>query len=78
MFYKRHTGDHHSFFVAGQMRYEQARDWRVILFPAWLGGGFSLGAPPARSPLGLLNDNPPPPFAATLLLGYLSYEIFHA
>lgn len=23
MFYKRHTGDHHSFFVAGQMRYEQ-------------------------------------------------------
>lgn len=78
MFYKRHTGDHHSFFVAGQMRYEQARDWRVILFPAWLVVVFSLGALLAWSLLGLLNDNLAALFAATLLLGYLSYEIFHA
>ncbi|MBG6634913.1 SRPBCC family protein [Pseudomonas aeruginosa] len=78
MFYKRHTGDHHSFFVAGQMRYEQARDWRVILFPAWLVVVFSLGALLAWSLLGLLNDNLAALFAATLLLGCLSYEIFHA
>lgn len=78
MFYKRHTGDHHSFFVAGQMRYEQARDWRVILFPAWLVVVFSLGALLAWSLLGLLNDNLAALFAATLLLGYLSYEIFHS
>ena len=36
LFYKRHTGDHHSFFVEALMPYETARDWRVILFPAWL------------------------------------------
>ena len=36
LFYKRHTGDHHSFFVEDRMRYEGSRDWRVILFPAWL------------------------------------------
>lgn len=65
MFYKRHTGDHHSFFVAGQMRYEQARDWRVILFPAWLVVVFSLGALLAWSLLGLLNDNLAALFAAT-------------
>ena len=34
LFYKRHTGDHHSFFVETLMPYETARDWRVILFPA--------------------------------------------
>ena len=38
LFYKRHTGDHHSFFVETLMPYETARDWRVILFPAWLIG----------------------------------------
>lgn len=33
LFYKRHTGDHHSFFVEDQMPYDFAKDWRVILFP---------------------------------------------
>ena len=36
MFYARHAGDHHSFFTPGHMTYDSARDWRVILFPAWL------------------------------------------
>lgn len=49
-----------------------------ILFPAWLVVVFSLGALLAWSLLGLLNDNLAALFAATLLLGYLSYEIFHA
>lgn len=36
LFYARHAGDHHSFFAPGYMTYDSARDWRVILFPAWL------------------------------------------
>lgn len=36
MFYARHAGDHHSFFTPGHMTCDSARDWRVILFPAWL------------------------------------------
>ncbi|MGH8405913.1 MAG: hypothetical protein ACRESL_10535, partial [Pseudomonas sp.] len=36
LFYARHTGDHHSFFTPAHMTYDSPRDWRVILFPAWL------------------------------------------
>jgi hypothetical protein len=78
LFYKRHTGDHHSFFVAGQMRYEQPRDWRVILFPAWLIVLFSLALLPVWWLLAQFNGNVAGLFAGTLLLGYLSYEVFHA
>lgn len=78
MFYKRHTGDHHSFFVEGKMRYEQARDWRVIFFPAWLIVIFSVAAFGAWWVLGLVNSNVAALFALTLLAGYLSYEVFHS
>lgn len=80
LFYKRHTGDHHSFFVAEKMRYEEMRDWRVILFPAWLIVLYSLFlALPSFWILSLLvNSNVGGIFAATLLAGYLSYEFFHA
>ncbi len=78
LFYKRHTGDHHSFFVAGQMQYEQARDWRVILFPALLVVLYSLGQLAAWALLSRLNGHVAALFAATMMLGYLSYEIFHA
>ena len=78
MFYQRHTGDHHSFFAEGQMRYEFARDWRVILFPAWLivlySGGMLLG----WWLIGMINANVAALFVATLLSGYLTYEILHA
>ena len=77
-FYQRHTGDHHSFFADDQMRYEFAKDWRVILFPAWLIVVYSIGALLAWSIIGLVNANVAALFAATLLGGYLSYEIFHA
>ena len=43
MFYARHTGDHHSFFVETAMPFESTRDWRVVLFPAWLIYVFLLG-----------------------------------
>ncbi|WP_271407845.1 sterol desaturase/SRPBCC family protein [Pseudomonas sp. Q1-7] len=78
MFYKRHTGDHHSFFVAGRMTWESARDWRVILFPAWLIVLYSIGLFAAWWLLSLANGNVAALFSATLLAGYLSYEVFHA
>lgn len=36
LFYSRHTGDHHSFFTEVAMPFESTRDWRVVLFPAYL------------------------------------------
>ncbi|REH40271.1 hypothetical protein DFR26_0470 [Paraperlucidibaca baekdonensis] len=36
LFYQRHTGDHHSFFTQANMQWQNPRDWRVVLFPAWL------------------------------------------
>ncbi len=78
MFYKRHTGDHHSFFVAGKMTWESARDWRVILFPAWLIVFYSVGLFAAWWLLSLMNSNVAALFSTTLLAGYLSYEVFHA
>lgn len=77
-FYKRHTGDHHSFFADGQMRYEFARDWRVILFPAWLIVLYSTGALLAWLSLAELNENVAALFSSTLVAGYLGYEILHA
>ncbi len=80
MFYRRHTGDHHSFFVETKMTFEQMRDWRVIFFPAWLIVLFSIGiAAPAYLAVGhVLGTDAGALFAATLLAGYLTYEIFHA
>lgn len=79
LFYKRHTGDHHSFFVESKMRFEQARDWRVILFPAWLIVLYSaIGIASAYLILVQFDRNAAALFSATLLAGYLSYEIFHA
>lgn len=78
LFYKRHTGDHHSFFVSTRMVYDQARDWRVILFPAWLIVLYSLALLAAWWLLSWLNGNVAALFSATLLAGYLTYEVFHA
>jgi Fatty acid hydroxylase superfamily len=79
MFYARHTGDHHSFFAPGAMTYDSVRDWRVILFPAWLIVVHSLClALPAWWLLKHWNENVAALFAGCMILGYLSYEIFHA
>ncbi|MGE8310895.1 SRPBCC family protein [Pseudomonas protegens] len=79
MFYARHTGDHHSFFAPGLMAYEGYRDWRVILFPAWLIVVHSLlFALPLWALLRLWNGNVAALFASCTLLGYLAYEVFHA
>lgn len=79
LFYKRHTGDHHSFFVETRMPYEQARDWRVILFPPWLIVLYSVFLTlPAWWLLSLVNPDVAALFCATLLCGYLMYEVFHS
>lgn len=78
LFYKRHTGDHHSFFVEGRMRYESARDWRVILFPAWLIVLYSLPLFAAWWLLAHFDPNLAALFAGSMMLGYLSYELLHS
>jgi hypothetical protein len=79
LFYRRHTGDHHSFFVETRMPYEEARDWRVILFPAWLIVLYTLFlALPAYFLLGLISTNLGALAASTLVIGYLTYEFFHS
>ncbi|MCU1752108.1 sterol desaturase/SRPBCC family protein [Pseudomonas sp. 6D_7.1_Bac1] len=79
LFYARHAGDHHSFFAPGYMAYDTARDWRVILFPAWLIVLHSLVITlPAWWLLKQLNGNVAGLFAGCMILGYLTYEVFHA
>jgi len=79
MFYARHAGDHHSFFTPGHMTYDSARDWRVILFPAWLIVLHTLVITlPLWWLLNLLNSNVAGLVGGCLVLGYLAYEVFHA
>lgn len=79
MFYARHAGDHHSFFAPGHMTYDSARDWRVILFPAWL---IVLHTVVITLPIWWLlkqfDANVAGIFGGCLVLGYLTYEVFHA
>ncbi|MCS3839144.1 hypothetical protein HNR03_003752 [Pseudomonas sp. JAI111] len=79
MFYARHAGDHHSFFAPGHMTYDSAHDWRVILFPAWL---IVLHTVVITLPLwwlmGRFDSNVAGLSAGCLVLGYLTYEVFHA
>jgi len=78
LFYKRHTGDHHSFFDHIRLVPKNHKDWRVTLFPAWLVllvGLISWSAGLCLSWLlakhwGLI-------FSASLMIGYLGYEFFH-
>ncbi|MVV47366.1 SRPBCC family protein [Pseudomonas sp. PB120] len=79
LFYARHAGDHHSFFAPGHMTYDSARDWRVILFPAWL---IVLHTLVITLPLWWLlqqfDTNVAGLVGGCLVLGYLAYEVFHA
>ena len=79
MFYARHAGDHHSFFAPGHMTYDSARDWRVILFPAWLIVVHTLVITlPIWWLLEQFDANVAGLFGGCLVLGYLTYEVFHA
>jgi hypothetical protein len=79
VFYARHTGDHHSFFAPGHMALGTARDWRVILFPAWLIVLHTLLVVlPVWWLLGRVDSNVAGLVGGCLVLGYLAYEVFHA
>lgn len=79
LFYKRHTGDHHTFFTHEDYQIDSSRDLRVVLFPALLLVAVSLLA---AAPLGwlmgqLFGVDGGWLFAGTLLAGYLFYEFVH-
>ncbi|MBK5511907.1 SRPBCC family protein [Pseudomonas sp. TH15] len=79
MFYARHAGDHHSFFAPGHMTYDSARDWRVILFPAWLIVVHTVVITlPVWWLISRFNTNVAGLFGGCMVLGYLTYEVFHA
>ncbi|HEF4759546.1 TPA: SRPBCC family protein [Pseudomonas putida] len=79
LFYARHAGDHHSFFAPGNMTYDSPRDWRVILFPAWLIALHTLFITlPIWWLLKQLDANVAGLVGGCLVLGYLLYEVFHA
>lgn len=77
--YQRHTGDHHTFFDDAHMGYEGVRDWRVVLFPLALILSVTLfmAAPIGAITYLLLGWNAAFVAAATILGGYLFYEIMH-
>jgi hypothetical protein len=79
LFYSRHTGDHHSFFLEHSMNYETVQDWRVVLFPLYLIFAFLFGL---ILPVGfvlseLVSMNAAYIYAAAGISGYLFYEVMH-
>lgn len=79
LFYSRHTGDHHSFFLSSHMAYQSTRDWRVVLFPALLIVAFLLGLiiPISYCLASLISLNTAYLFTAGSLSGYVFYEVMH-
>ena len=79
LFYSRHTGDHHSFFLEHSMDYEAVSDWRVVLFPVYLIFAFLCGLilPGGYLLSEVFNMNVAYIYAAAGISGYLLYEIMH-
>ncbi|PVZ66795.1 sterol desaturase family protein [Pelagibaculum spongiae] len=79
MFYQRHTGDHHSFFLESAMDYQSVADWRVVLFPGYLIIAFLVGLViPGFLLLDyLFSSNVGFIYAAAGISGYLFYEVMH-
>lgn len=79
LFYQRHTGDHHSFFLDSDMAYQNSRDWRVVLFPSYLIIAFSVGLvlPGVALLLNVASSNIAYLYAASAIGGYLLYEVLH-
>ncbi|MFA0813202.1 sterol desaturase family protein [Microbulbifer epialgicus] len=79
LFYKRHTGDHHSFFSAPLLSFESTRDWRIVLFPIYLTAIIAFFLAPLcgffLSRLGSVNMGYI--VAATMILNHLAYELLH-
>lgn len=78
MFYKRHTGDHHTFYDDQNLIPDNHKDWRVTLFPAWLVIVVAIAASLSGWCLSqLLSENAAFISSASLMAGYLLYEVLH-
>ncbi|MCG8670259.1 MAG: sterol desaturase family protein [Pseudomonadales bacterium] len=78
MFYKRHTGDHHSFFSEKELVPKDHKDWRVTLFPAWLVIVTGIIASIVGWSVGLLiGEELGAVISVGLMVGYLGYEFCH-
>lgn len=79
MLHARHTVLHHSVFTHDAMKVESARDFKLVLFPAWLVVFFfGLFAVPAGLALRLiLGANVAALFVITAMAYFLLYEWFH-
>lgn len=79
LFYQRHTGDHHTFFVEHDMEYQMVLDWRVVIFPVYLLVVFTLlvTIPVGAVIYWTLGWNFAFLFAATNSFCYLAYETLH-
>lgn len=79
LFYQRHTGDHHSFFTQDNMHWQDPRDWRVVLFPAWLIMVVValIGAPGAWLLNAWVSSNAAWLWLAGITGTYVLYEAFH-
>lgn len=79
LFYQRHSGDHHTFFLPQAMPYESTNDWRVVLFPGYLIIAFLVGLvlPGGYLLMTLVGDNVAYIYGAAAICGYLFYEVMH-
>jgi len=79
LFYQRHTGDHHTFYIEDMMAYQTMQDWRVVFFPIYLIYLFLFGLviPWVVILSTLFSDNVAYLFAAASIFGYLLYEFMH-
>ncbi len=79
LFYQRHSGDHHTFFVDNLMTVDSTRDWRVVFFPVYLVIVVSvlIAAPFGYLMSLLISDNAGWLFAGFIVFGYLHYEVSH-
>lgn len=79
LFYKRHTGDHHSFFSAPLLSFDSPKDWRIVLFPTYLTVFQAFIVAPVFGYICAqwISLNAAYVIAATMILNHLAYELLH-
>ena len=77
--FNRHTVEHHHFFTHRSMSIEGHRDFKIVLFPAFLIVGFIglLAAPLALLVYHFVSPNAGYLTAAAALVYFVNYECFH-
>lgn len=79
LFYKRHAGDHHSFFSAPLLSFETTQDWRIVLFPTYLTAFLAFFLAPVCGYLTsvFFSTNAGYLVAITIIVNHLAYELLH-